>query len=440
MTRILTLILLLSLLAPLRASGADDTPVVMSLRECLDIALSDNPTIRVADIEIKRADYSKKETLASLLPNIGFNAAYQRSIELQTIRMDFGGESQKLKMGSDNSWNLGLSASLPLIAPTLWKSLAISDTQIMQSVETARSSRLETVNQVRQAYYSLLLAIASRQVIAQNHEIASFNADLYAKRFEQGTASEYDVLRSQVQVTNIEPELLQADIAIRQCKLQLCVLMGMERQLDIMPDVTLEQMQASMHAVPTALPSLDDNTSLRQLDLQRKLAAQSTALRKLDFLPTLAASFNVSWSALSNGNPFRNQEFAPYSNFGLSLSLPIFTGGSRAYGLRKAKALQTELDLQRDNTLHALRMQVDLAIDNMDREARQIEASRRGVDQAVKAHGIMQKSFEIGAASYLELRDSELAETSARLVYLQSIHSYLVSSAELDLLLGVESL
>ena len=48
----------------------------------------------------------------------------------------------------------------------------------------------------------------------------------------------------------------------------------------------------------------------------------------------------------------------------------------------------------------------------------------------------MQKSFDIGAASYLDLRDSELANTTAQLTYLQAIYNYLVSTSELDLLLG----
>ena len=74
-----------------------------------------------------------------------------------------------------------------------------------------------------------------------------------------------------------------------------------------------------------------------------------------------------------------------------------------------------ELDLQRENLLNTLTMQADLAIDNINREVRQIATSEEGVRQAVKAHDIMQRSFEIGAASYLDLRDSELAETSARL-------------------------
>ena len=69
-------------------------------------------------------------------------------------------------------------------------------------------------------------------------------------------------------------------------------------------------------------------------------------------------------------------------------------------------------------------------------EVEQISTSEKSVEQAVKAHEIMQKSFEIGAGTYLDLRDSELAETSARLVYLQAIYNYLVSTSELDALLG----
>lgn len=83
-------------------------------------------------------------------------------------------------------------------------------------------------------------------------------------------------------------------------------------------------------------------------------------------------------------------------------------------------------------------MQVELAIDNINREAAQISTSKEGVAQAAKAYEIMQKSFEIGAASYLELRDAELANTSAQLVYLQAIYNYLVSSSELDMLIGKE--
>ena len=84
-------------------------------------------------------------------------------------------------------------------------------------------------------------------------------------------------------------------------------------------------------------------------------------------------------------------------------------------------------------------MQIELALDNIRREARQIASNEEGMRQARKARDIMQKSFEIGAATFVDLRDSELADTSARLAYYQAIYNFLISSSELDLLLGKES-
>ena len=423
-------------LAYAQAPAPTDT-LRLSRQQCIEIALQDNPTIRVADLEVKRMDYSKKEVVANLFPTIDFSAAYQRSIELQTLSMNMGGHSTKIKMGSDNMWNFGFSAAMPLVNASLWKSIKISDTQILSTLESARASRLDMVNNVNKSYYSLLLAIASRDVIRKNYEIAKINADIYQKQFEQGTASEYDVLRSSVQVTNIEPELLQADIAVRQCQLQLKVLMGMDAAVEVMPDITLREMQSDMFGYTAALNrSLADNTSLRSLDIQTDMARQNVTLKKFAWIPTLAVTYNVNWNALSNGNALKNQDFNPYSTVGLALQVPIFSGGSKYFGVKQAEVQLKELSFQRENLVNSLNMQVDLAIDNINKQVRQIEASEQGMRQASKAYEIMQKSFEIGAATYLDLRDSELANTSAQLAYLQSIYNYLVSTSELDMLLG----
>lgn len=435
MKRLSAIILTAACLAVSLPAGA----VTMSRQECVDIALSTSPTVKVADLEVKRMEYAKKESQGSLFPTIDFQAAYQRSIELQTIRMDMGGQSQSLKMGSDNTWNMGFTASLPIIAPQLWKSINISQTQILSAMESARQSRLDLINQVNQAYYSLMLAIASKEVVQQNYDIAKFNAELYEKQYAAGTASEYDVLRSSVQVKNLEPEILQADIAVKQCKLQLVVLMGVDYELDIEPNVTLAEMQQEMYGYALGEDTdLSNNSSLRSLDLQTKMVDQTVQLRKRAWIPTLGASFNINWLSLSNGSPFKNQEFNPYSNVGLALNVPIFSGGSKYHALRQAQAQRKEMEFQRENLVSALEMQVDLAKDNINREVKQIASSEEGVKQAEKAYRIMQKSFEIGAASYLSLRDSELANTSAKLAYYQSIYNYLCSTSELDLLLGKE--
>lgn len=418
------------------ATAQTDT-IRLSREQCVEIALQDNPTVRVADLEVKRMDYSKKEVLANLFPSIDFSGAYQRSIELQTLNMSMGGQTNKIKMGMDNTWNFGFSASMPLVNATLWKSIKISDTQILSTLESSRASRIDLVNNVNKAYYSLLLAIASRDVIRQSYEIAKENASIYAKQFEQGTASEFDVLRTEVQVKNVEPQLLEADIAIRQCQLQLKVLMGIDNTVELMPTITLKEMQRDMFGV-TANQNLsfENNTSLRSLDIQSDMARQNVTLKKFAWIPSLAVTYNMNWNSMGNGNALKNQEFNPYSNVGVALQVPIFSGGSKYYGLKQAQVQVKELEYQRENLTNSLKMQVDLAVDNINKQVKQIATSEEGMRQAAKALQISQKSFEIGAASYLNLRDSELANTQAQLVYFQSIYNYLVSTSELEALLG----
>ena len=408
----------------------------LSRTQCIDIALSSNPTIKVADMEITRADYSKREVLAQLLPNVSFTGSYQRAVELQTVSMNMGGETQKFKMGTDNNWSFGFGASMPLVAPQLWKSLQISDLQILANAEQARASRLDMVNQVNCAYYALLLAKASLGVIKQNYNQAVFNATIFRNRYLLGTATEYDTLRTAVQVRNIEPELLQADIAIRQARLQLKVLLNLPPDAVVEPTTTLEALREEMYAHTQLAPSLNDNTQLRTINIQDSIILHNIGLQKRAFLPTLSASFSYSWNSMSNGNALRNLQFNPYSYVALQLNVPIFSGGSRYYGLKDARLQRKEIQLQRENLLSSLQMQVDLSLDNINREANQIVASQRGMAQARRAYDIMQRSFELGAASWLDLRDSELANTTAQLNFYQAVYNYLVSVSQLDLLLG----
>lgn len=417
---------------------ANDT-VRLSRQECVSIALQDNPTIRVADLEVKRMDYSKRETLASVFPNIDFSGAYQRTIKLQTVSMNMGGQTQQFKMGTDNNWNFGFSASMPLVNAQLWKAIQISDTQILSAMEDARASRLDLVNNINKAYYSLLLADASRNVIKANYDIAKMNAEIYQKQFEQGTASEYDVLRSSVQVSNVEPELLQADISVKQASLMLKILMGMDHEVTVMPNITLKDMQREMYGYHLGTErDLSQNTSLRTLDIQTKMLKQSLTAKKFAWIPTLGISYNMNWNAMSSGNALKNQQFNPYSNVGIALQVPIFNGLGRLNAVKQAQVQVKEMTFQRENLVNNLNMQVDLALDNLNKQVKQISSSEQGMKQAQKAYDIMQKSFEIGAATYLNLRDAEVANTSAQLSYLQAIYNYLVSTSELDTLLGKE--
>ncbi len=436
---------------------------VLTLDRCVEIALSTNPTIRVADLDITRVDYSRKDALAQLLPTVAFGGSYNRMLAKQVAYMDFdmgalggadGGEGDEttkpaqtqkkgsgdgIKMGRDNSYQVGFNASVPLIAPQLWAQLKLTDSQIAQSVEQARASRLDMVNQVNSAYYRLLLAHDSKKVIQESYDMAALTYDIYKKQFSVGAASEYDVLRTSVAMKNIEPELLQADISIRQAELQLRILMGMPGDFAFAVAGELSDYEKTMYADALAIDTdYSQNTSLRMNDLQAETLRQSVRVAKMAWYPTLALTANYNWTSSSNGSPFKNFRWDPYSVVGLTLNVPLFQGGSRWNKIRAAEVQVEQNRLTREDLERSVAMQVDLAVDNIKLNVEQIASNAESVAEADRAHKIMEQSFEIGAASYLDLRDSELTLTRSRLTYYQSIYNYLIARSELQLLLGKE--
>ena len=405
----------------------------LSANDCVKIALSTNPTIKVADMEITRVSYSKNLTIAQLLPAVSFSGQFSRALALQTLYMD----SRAIKMGRDNTYSTGFTASVPLIAPQLWKSLKLNDNEISQNIEAARSSRLQMVNQVQKAYYALLLALDSHKVLLKNYETAKFNADIYKKKFDTGTASEYDVLRSSVQVKNLEPSLIEAENTIRRAQLQLLLLLGLDVATPVKPTESLSHYKERMYDLTMSIDTkLDNNTELRTLDLKTDYLKKALDVQKMAWYPTLSGSINYMWNSMSMGSPFKNFNWTSSSTASLTLSIPLFQGGQRYYKQRQAEVAYKEMTWQRENLVRSLNVQVQTQMDNIQKNVKQISTNEAGVEQARKANQIMEKSFQIGAASYLDLRDSEDALLESELSYYQSIYNYLVADSDLRLLLG----
>lgn len=443
------------------ATVAQESVHQLTLDDCLYIALNENPTVKVADMEVVKADYSRSETLGQLLPSVSFNGAYQRTLKKQVAYMNmdgFGGfgagggndesdevETQAstragdtgIKMGLDNSYSLGFQASVPLIAPQLWASLKLSDVQIERSVEQARSSRLDLVNQVKNAYYALQFAIDSRKAVQESYDMAALTNRTYTSRFAVGDASEYEVLRTSVAMKNIEPQIIQCDIAISRARLQLAILMGIDVETPFEITGSLGDYKETMYEEVLAMNGdLSNNTQLKMNTIETRLLEQTLSVQKASWYPTVALTGNYNWTSSSNGSPFKNFRWTPYSVIGLSVSVPLYQGGQRYNRIKQARIQLDEMAFIRSNLTSTLNSQVTLAMDNIRLNVKQIASSSESVGEATRAHDIQQRSFDIGAASYLDLRDSELSLTQARLGYYQAVYNYLVAASDLELLLG----
>lgn len=446
----LTVLIMLPFLA-FTSLRAQDT-LRLDLEKALEIALSENPTVKVANQEIQKKKYARKGSYASLFPQINFSADYTRTLKKQVMYMDGfdmgsmdpGGSEiempnmdEGIEVGRDNNWTMGFNASLPLVNASLWKSLSISALDVELAIEQARASKIDMVNQVKKGFYGVLLANDSYRVFKETYDNAMENYLDIKKKYEQGTVAEYDLIRADVTVKNSEPNMLQALNSLVLAKWRLKALLGMDLDMSIDCEGTLTDFEPLLFGDYLSTDtSLVDNSDLKQLDLQALQLKKTLTMQRFDYLPTLSLTGMYQWNAMNNDFRFKNYLWNPYSIIGLSLSVPIFSGGSKFYTLKQTRVSMTQLDLQREDTERNLQMSVKQYRDDMSTAIQQFEAARKGVKQAERGYMISQKRYDTGAGTLLEMNDSQLALTQAQLNFNQAIYNYMVAKSDLEKVLG----
>ncbi|GAO30903.1 TolC family protein [Geofilum rubicundum] len=234
-----------------------------------------------------------------------------------------------MEMGFKNSFTGSVTASMPLFSYSLYQNIKISEHEVKAAFESARASRINMAAEVRNAYYGLLLANDSYAVMQKSIENAEQNLVNVKNMFDQGMVAEYDVIRSEVQVRNLRPSLVQAENGVRLSEMMLRVLLGVRQEIEIKVMEELFDFENRVGAATTSGDvDLSGNTDLVQLELQLdKMQTQYNLVRSQRY-PNLAGFIN--YQAVSQANDFQFSEYRwanPFS-MGLQLSIPIFNGFS----------------------------------------------------------------------------------------------------------------
>lgn len=454
-----------SLTAHNMAEAADSSKTatkVISIEQALEIALSENASVKVADMEVLRTGYARKGSYSSLFPQIDGNAAYQRTIKKQVMYMDFdmpgmgGGEGEGdsssssssssaaagggFEVGRWNTWSAGVSASMPLVNAQLWQSLKISDMDVELAVEKARSSKLEMVKQVKQAYFACLLAKEAFGVYKSVYENALANLEQTQRKYNAQKASELDLARAKTSLANAIPNVFDAENSVVLSLWQLKAVMGVDLSEEIDVDGTLLDYDDELLEVSVCMeqPDLSGNSSLRQLDIQAQQLAASIKAQEYASLPSIALSFSYSINAMTNDFKFNTYRWSPYSYVGLSLQVPIFAGGKRANAVRQARVQADELAVQAQETERQLRIAIRQCLNTMDTAVKSYSSALSAVESAAKAYDIASKSYSVGKNTLTDLNDAQLALTQARLTSSQAVYNYLVAKANLESHIGAD--
>lgn len=430
--------------------GASAQTFELSLDKALEIALSDNPTIRVADLEIERQDWVRKQTVGNLLPSVSISSQYSYSIVKQEM-------AKGLSFGADNSISNSASLSLPLYAPTVYETLKMNRTQMAQAVEGARSSKISLANEVKKGYYNILLAEQSLAVLKESEKSIAETVSNTKAMYKQGLASEYDLLSAEVQLSNLRPNIIQTENSIKTSKLLFKMYLGLPESADFSLVGSLDDFadEVAMASVPTNEVDLSNNADLRALDLQSKLLEHQLELVNASRLPTVAAFTNFIYSGNDNtmdfgslmgggmggsssGGSSTKKEWwwqNPLSA-GISISIPLFSGGRNINKAHEIRNSISQLSLQKEYMRQSVNVQVESAFNNIVTAREKMTSNEITVRQAQKAYEIAQVRYNAGTGTILELNSSELSLTQARLNYSQAIYDYLAARADYEKIIG----
>ena len=418
-----------------RAQETKDT-LTLTLDRALEIALSDNPTIKVAEEEIALKKVTHKETWQNLLPQASIDGTWNHTIS--AAQMNLGGQSFKMGMDNSNTVSGVLNISLSIFAPSVYKAMSMTKTDIELAVEKSRASKLDLVNQVTKGYYQLMLTQDSYDVLQKSYKLAEDNYNIVNAKYQQGAVSEFDKISAEVQMRSIKPNVISAGNAVTLSKLQLKVLMGVTADVDIEIADNLGNYETELFANELNQPAanLNNNTTMKQLDLNRKMLNQNIKSLRTNFMPTLGMNYSYQYQSLYNEDwNILDYNWSGSSALMFTLSIPLYKA-SNFTKLKSNRIQIRQLEQNRLDTERKLNMQITSYQNNMAASSEQVVSNREHVMQAQKAVQIAGKRYEVGKGTVLELNTSQVQLTEAELTYNQSIYDYLVAKADLDQVLG----
>lgn len=422
----------------------------LTLDEAVGIALNDNPTIKVANLEIERYDYVRKQALSSLMPQVDASAQYALALRRQEM-------AENLSFGGKNTFNVAGNVSLPLFVPSVYRQLKMTRTQMEMAVESARANRIDLIAAVRASYYSILLAEQSLAVL----EEAALTTDRVVKNtkdlYDNGLAAEYDYITAKVQRSNLDPQILQLKNGVEMAKLQLKMYLSIPEEVEVEVIGSLDNFKDMVLLGTDYEADIADNTTIKTLDLQLELLDHQEKLIQTTRMPTVAAFGQISLigqersdlggllGGMTGGSTTTTAEQSKFwwqypISIGAQINIPIFAGLKKTNQLREVRNQREQLRLQRSYAEEGVRLQVQQSINTLLTARSMMLSNGETVLQAEKAYEISLTRYEAGAGTILELNSAQLSLTQAQLSYSQSIYDYLAAYAEYEKALGKDSI
>jgi len=439
----------------------------LSLDGAVRLAIRQSRDVQAARLALEEANERVSEAWSNVYPSLDFNASYTRNVSptvnfLPAAIFDpTAGPDDYIavQFGADNQWQSTVSLEQPLFSAAAFIGVGAAGRYKNLQEEMVRGLTQGVVTRVRSAYYQLLLQQEQLRLIARSVERVRESLAETRALNEAGLASDYDVLRLEVELANLEPNLRRAENAVRQAQRQMAVELDLPEEQPVsvrgsLATMNLDDLSANdaanreilafggyrgigMEAVDDAVRMAQElRSDLRQLSLTESLRKTEMRLEQVEYLPRVTFFGNYLISAQDNGGPNffgRGDGQRAYGrNIGVRVTLPIFQGFRRDARVDQKRAALRQAETQTRLAEDQARVQVRNLVEQADEALLRARGQRLAVDQAQRGYEIASAQYREGLGSQLELTDAEVALRQSEFNYAQAVFDYLVARAQLD--------
>jgi outer membrane protein TolC len=449
---------------------AQESGEVFSLQRAIQVALTNSHDINAAEEGLRFANQQVREAWSNVFPDLTANASYQRNLRVQEVFLparffdpDAPAEAvTPVRFGSDNTWQAGLSFNQPLFEFDVFIGVGAAGRFRSLETERVRGTTQSVVTVVRQAYLDALLAEEDLRLTENSIERVRQTLTETQALNRAGLASNYDVLRLEVQLANIEPNLRRAQNALDTHKRTLLIEMGLEPETPIQLEGRLNDLDISSRDAndeanalllgASGLPfeaelrfeelhqlAMRRRTDLRQQRLNINLEESRKASQKAEYYPTLSLFSSYNITAQEDGSPTffgTEQQRTTSAITGFRIEVPVFRGFSRDARvqqtnatLRQNEALLERLEKEVENDLRTV-------LANLEEARDRVRSQRRAVQQAGRGFEIASAEYREGVGSQLQITDAEQALRESEFNHARAVYDYLIARAQLDAIAG----
>jgi len=401
--RILIPALILTLLLGVAAKAQDRT---ITLDEAIKLGLDNSKVLRLSQNKIDRAVSQYNQAKDNILPTGSASLAYNRA-EIPANKLSFG--TQSLSLPKSANAYLGTVSLDETIFGGHKLRYARESTELLTQVARldADNDKDQITYDIINAYYNLYKVLQSKKVVEQNLSSIDQQIKQSQRFFEQGLVTKNDVLRFQLQRSNIELNGIDLETNRKIINYNLNVLLGLNEgtQLNIAQINDAGKAIAPLaNYIDTAINSRNE---FKQADLRTKYSEINIKNIQANSIPTLGASVAGYYVDVS-ANPIpKSGSYITPVTIGLGLKWNFATLWTNKNKISEAK-------IQREETL----INKNIELDNVKREVNQnyqsytmaldkIKLLQTSIEQAGENNKILESKYKSNIASATDRADAE---------------------------------